>query len=336
MSRSVTHLVVTDNFAGVERYVTTVAAETAARGWSVRVLGGRAEEMRALLPDRVEWAPAPTMATAASALARRPASLVHAHMTKAEAVATLSPRVRRIVATRHFASTRGRNRIVTAGTGLLARRLSAEIAISETVRRASGDPTMEVLLNAVPLPSTERRPEKTVVVAQRWEKEKRTLDAVEAFEQSGLATQGWRLVLHGSGADEPALRRAAADSPSAAAIEVAGFARDMDDVMARAGIVLATADREPFGLVVAEAMAAGTPVVASASGGHLESVGQVEHAYLFPVGDTQAAAQQLRRLASDPAARTAYGADLRSWAATRLSVERHVDDLLALYERVVT
>ena len=329
---SVAHLVVTDNFAGVERYVTTVAAETARRGLAVTVLGGAAEHMRRLLPDDVRWRPAGTLREATRALLQVPADVVHVHMTKAEAVAGLFPRGHAIVATRHFASTRGRNRGVAIATGLIARRLSAEIAISETVRMASGVPEMRVLLNPVPLSSTPRRPERTVVVAQRWDREKRTHDAIDAFTQSGLAVHGWRLIIHGGGEQAAALRRRVAASRAAEAIDVAGFTEDMPRVLSRAGLVLATAEHEPFGLVVAEAMAAGAPVVASRSGGHLETVGQVGGALLYPSGDTRACAEVLRRAGELPESwREAYGARSRTWAGDHLGVAQHVDALLEIY-----
>lgn len=333
MSRTITHVVLTNNFAGVERYVTTVAAATAARGWTVRVLGGREEEMRSLLPSSVEWRPAMRVSTAVRELSTRSTDVVHAHMTKAEVAAALTPRRPRIVATRHFASTRGRNRYVASGANLLARRLHAEVAISETVRSASGTPGMRVLLNAVPIRQIPREPEHTVVVAQRWDVEKRTADAIDAFERSGLASENWRLVVHGAGSEEAELRRRASDSSASAAIEIAGFARNMDDVLARAGIVLATAEREPFGLVVAEAMAAGVPVVASRSGGHLETVGQVAAQWLYPAGDVSAGADLLRALGrTSPDERASYGEDLRRWATDHLGVESHVDELLDIYE----
>lgn len=336
MSPSITHVVITDNFAGVERYVTTVAAATAERGWDVRVVGGRADEMRDLLPTSVSWTPATTVHRAVTVLTQQPSGIVHAHMTNAEVAATLTPRRHRIVATRHFAAPRGRNRLVTLGTGLLARRLDAEIAISETVRRASGVPGMRVLLNPVPTSTGLRRPERTVVVAQRWEREKRTCDAIAAFERSRLPGCGWTLVLHGAGAEDNALRRLAAASNYADSIEVSGYTKDMPHVLSRAGIVLATAENEPFGLVVAEAMAAGAPVVASGSGGHLETVGEVGAARLFPPGDVDACAEQLNAVADLPVdVREQYGACLRRWTVEHLDVESHVDGLLAAYTDAV-
>lgn len=56
---------------------------------------------------------------------------------------------------------------------------------------------------------------------------------------------------------------------------------------------------EPFGLVPIEAMASGTPVVATGTGGSAEYLVDGANALLFPVGDARALASAVERLASD-------------------------------------
>jgi glycosyltransferase involved in cell wall biosynthesis len=60
---------------------------------------------------------------------------------------------------------------------------------------------------------------------------------------------------------------------------------------------------EPFGLVPLEAMACGTPVVATGSGGSGEFLFDGHNCLRFPPGDAAALAAALRRLAGDPALR---------------------------------
>jgi glycogen synthase len=57
---------------------------------------------------------------------------------------------------------------------------------------------------------------------------------------------------------------------------------------------------EPFGLVAIEAMAAGTPVVATCSGGLTEIVRPEVNGYLVPPGDAGALAQALKRFIDQP------------------------------------
>jgi len=110
---TVVHVVVTDGFAGVERYICQVAGALDGRGHRIHTIGGDPARMRSELPDTVSNRPAGHLVQAALALATsRDADLVHLHMTAAEGAAWLSRPMQRapFVATRHFAADRGRAR----------------------------------------------------------------------------------------------------------------------------------------------------------------------------------------------------------------------------------
>ena len=64
-------------------------------------------------------------------------------------------------------------------------------------------------------------------------------------------------------------------------------------------VVHASVEPEPFGRVVAEAMACGRAVVASDAGGVREIAKDGENALLHPCGDAAALAERIERLA-DP------------------------------------
>ena len=82
---------------------------------------------------------------------------------------------------------------------------------------------------------------------------------------------------------------------------------------------------EPFGLVVAESLACGTPVAAFGRGGIPEVVGGDAHGALVPPDDVDALAAELPRVVGlDRAA-------VRRHAETNLSVERMTHDYVALY-----
>ncbi|MFG3041963.1 glycosyltransferase [Streptomyces sp. NPDC048330] len=66
-------------------------------------------------------------------------------------------------------------------------------------------------------------------------------------------------------------------------------------------VVAPSMARETFGLVVAEAMAAGVPAVAAAHGGFVELVEDGETGLLHRPGDAAELASRLRRIAADPA-----------------------------------
>ncbi|MFH8369885.1 glycosyltransferase [Streptomyces sp. NPDC018031] len=75
-----------------------------------------------------------------------------------------------------------------------------------------------------------------------------------------------------------------------------------------ADVVLCPADYEPFGIVPLEAMACGTPVVASAVGGQRDTVEDRVTGRLVPPGDPVALAEATAGLLADPALRAACGA----------------------------
>ncbi len=77
-------------------------------------------------------------------------------------------------------------------------------------------------------------------------------------------------------------------------------------------------------------MAAGVPVVASAAGGHLETLGPVS-GLLFPVGDAAAAADLLQELAADPVRRTRIGSELQTRQRCDFTLRGHVEGLVGLY-----
>ena len=88
------------------------------------------------------------------------------------------------------------------------------------------------------------------------------------------------------------LRERAAQPDLAERVEFAGPLADPAGALREAGALLHCADREPFGLVLVEALASGTPVVAPAAGGPAEIVDATCGA-LYPPGDIAAGARAL-------------------------------------------
>lgn len=331
----VMHVVVTENFAGVERYVTSVATELAARGHSVGVVGGQGAQMRRALPAAVLWAPGATpLAALPAVLAMGRSDILHVHMTKAELVGVLAkvPARSRLVATRHFARGRGSSPGARAFSRFVNRMADRQLAVSAYVGTRLEKAPHEVLLSGVPLSDNRYDADsKTVLVVQRLEAEKESLFALRVWASSGLAASGWRLRILGDGDERPALERAARELEIEGSVEFAGWAEDVAAELASASVLLATTPVEAFGFSVVEAMAAAVPVVAVASGGHLETLGPVGGCVLYPRADLVSAALALRALAEDPDRRMALGLAERSRQRTHLSIGHHVDALERVY-----
>ncbi|MBL8794364.1 MAG: glycosyltransferase [Planctomycetia bacterium] len=92
---------------------------------------------------------------------------------------------------------------------------------------------------------------------------------------------------------------------------------------------------EIFGLVLAEAMACGTPVVATAVGGIPEVVESGKHGILTPPGDAPALAAAVRALLADPARRAALGRQALAHARQRFDEEQTVRRYLEWFAEIL-
>lgn len=219
-------------------------------------------------------------------------------------------------------------------------RLDARIAVSDAARRhvariCPGD--YEIVPNGVDPP---RAPPAgrdggapRIVFVGRPDRRKGLPVLLEAF---GRLADGARLDVVGV----PPRRGAAlaAGLPPGAAHRVTFHGRVPD---ARRDALLAGADvlcapalgGESFGLVLAEAMAAGVPVVASDVEGYRELLDGLPQA-LVPPGDPAATARALQNLLSDPGLRARAATAGRARAAT-IGWEAVTDRIVAVYERAL-
>jgi glycosyltransferase involved in cell wall biosynthesis len=99
-------------------------------------------------------------------------------------------------------------------------------------------------------------------------------------------------------------------------------------------VVHASTAPEPFGMVIAEAMACGRAVITSASGGAAELVRDGVDALVHAPGDAGALAAAIERLVASPGVRARLGRDARAAAESRFDAARMTGELAALYERV--
>ena len=127
----------------------------------------------------------------------------------------------------------------------------------------------------------------------------------------------------GSEASIDALRALARELGIADRVAFTGFVPDSAAVMRALDVVVHASTRpEPFGLVIAEAMAAGRAVVVSAGGGAAELGTDGEDVLAYAPGDVDALAAHITRLAGDAALRARLGARARETAAARFTRAR--------------
>jgi glycosyltransferase involved in cell wall biosynthesis len=92
---------------------------------------------------------------------------------------------------------------------------------------------------------------------------------------------------------------------------------------------------EPFGMVAADAMALGLPVVASRIGGLPDVVDEGVTGLLFEPGNAAELAQQICRIWADPELGARLGQSGRTKAAHRYSQEAYYRNLLAAYNTAI-
>jgi glycosyltransferase involved in cell wall biosynthesis len=99
-------------------------------------------------------------------------------------------------------------------------------------------------------------------------------------------------------------------------------------------VVHASTRPEPFGLVIAEAMACGRAVITSASGGAAELVNAGEDALTHAPGDHASLSECIIRVARNPVLRRELGTRARVSACRRFDPDRLAREVVAAYEAI--
>jgi N-acetyl-alpha-D-glucosaminyl L-malate synthase BshA len=164
--------------------------------------------------------------------------------------------------------------------------------------------------------------QKIVMHVSNFREVKRVGDVVEVFAKIRRSLDA-RLVLVGDGPERPRALQQAADLGLGEDVLFLGRHASVEDLLACADLFLLPSASESFGLAALEAMACGTPVIASNAGGLREVVEDGVSGYLLPVGATDAMAEAGARILKDDALRRKMRA-----AARRIAVERFSADAI--------
>ncbi len=272
--------------------------------------------------------------------------VIHVHEPLAPLVgwnATLGARTP-VVGTFHAYSTKPMPNYIANGLGArrMFNRLSARIAVSEAAawtgrRWYGGDYT--IIPNGVDVdtaPSAPAAPagELRILFVGRPEERKGLPVLLTAF---GALVEHVPCRLTVIGAEREDVLRYLADPELLRSIDIRGRVSG-DSLWAElhgADVLCAPSlSGESFGMVLTEAFAAGTPVIASNIAGYSDVVSDGVDGLLVPPGDPQRLAEELQRAHHEPARLAAMGEAARR-SAQRYAWPHVADQVTAVYERAM-
>ncbi|MCG5502061.1 glycosyltransferase family 4 protein [Ectothiorhodospira lacustris] len=121
------------------------------------------------------------------------------------------------------------------------------------------------------------------------------------------------------------------------AVHFAGYQDDVPLFMQAAdAVVHGSISPEPFGRVVIEAMAMGTPILATDIGAPPEIIRDGETGFLVAPGQPMALAEVLNRVLGDTDLRTRMGRAAMEEVARKYSVQRHAGLVQAVFDELLT
>ena len=113
-----------------------------------------------------------------------------------------------------------------------------------------------------------------------------------------------------------------------------GQREDIRELTRAFDLAIVNSKAEPFGLTVVEAMASGTPVLATAVDGICEIVEHARNGWLVASGDRAALAEGMELLLADKNLRAQLSIDALATVRSRFAADRFVSDIEKLYRSI--
>jgi glycosyltransferase involved in cell wall biosynthesis len=134
-----------------------------------------------------------------------------------------------------------------------------------------------------------------------------------------------------TGEHRASLERLIAEFQLTDLVHLTGWLDDVAPLMGALDVYVSASHTESFGLAIVEAMAAGLPVIATATEGAQEIISSEDTGVLIPIGDVEALASAALRLLEEPREGARIGTRARSSARARFSLERMIDETEQVY-----
>ncbi len=306
---------------------------------------------------RTRWSYPMGLARLVLFLRRARIDILHTHLFDPSVVGLVAGTLARTplrVMTRHYSDYHTRiDRPVHVWLDRLATRLShAVIAVSDhtkehmaRVEHANGAKVHTILngidfnrvcLSSADAPEAFRRDNdlrgRLILMAGRFHPEKGYETLFEAMRMLRTRVADVVLLVAGSGALEHHYRSLASSLGLEGVVRFLGFRGDLPDVIAAADLVVLPSVAEAFGLVLAEAIYLGRPVVATRVGGIPEIVEDGVDGLLVPPADPAALAAAIERALQDSSLAERVAAQGPARVVARFGFERMMREYERLYD----
>jgi N-acetyl-alpha-D-glucosaminyl L-malate synthase BshA len=176
--------------------------------------------------------------------------------------------------------------------------------------------------------------EKILMHVSNFRAVKRVEDVIEVFARVNRKVPS-RLVMVGDGPERPRASQRAEALGVSDRVLFLGKHVSVDELLACADLFVLPSESESFGLAALEAIACGTPVVASDVGGLPEVIPHGEAGYLFPLGDVEAMADGAIEILSSEEVWGRMSAAGREVAREQFSAERVVPIYEEYYREIL-
>ena len=145
-----------------------------------------------------------------------------------------------------------------------------------------------------------------------------------------------RLAIIGDGPERAALEKQTLDANLQDRVEFLGALpqSELPNHYAGCGVFVLPSIREGMGLVLAEALLCGVPVIAANSGGVTDIVKDGETGLLFPERDALALADAIEKLLNDRVLAARLAANGRAWVRERFTAARVAHEFVEIYKHV--
>jgi glycosyltransferase involved in cell wall biosynthesis len=169
----------------------------------------------------------------------------------------------------------------------------------------------------------------------RLSPEKAPDDFVASFRRASELLPDIRYLVVGDGPMRPAVEEIVRGLSADGRIILAGFRRDVPDLLCAIDVLALVSHMETFSLTTLEAMASRVPCVVTRVGGSPEQVVDGENGRVVPDRSPDQIAEALVDILKDPKRREAYGAAGYERVHGYLNRDRMVDEIEAVYRDTV-